>query len=275
MTSDNDIWEKIERAQAAEDSFTEAKNRAKLGKLLVERNLYQEASSHYQMAVRLFEDLGKTNHQARSLNHLGVCLVLTGQAEQAINHLSIAADLATKDLPLQAAIKGNLGLAYNTLSDYTNAIKAHKIVLETADIINDQSLRLSALINLSDSYLQDGKYQNARGFALVALDLAKTLQTQSSLILIYDLLGMICSHQADLESAVEYHRKAIQTAQSIGDLHRQGIALANQALSLERLTKLDQAYQAMREASEIFRWLNSDYQEKTHQDLIRIKNAMA
>ena len=56
----------------------------------------------------------------------------------------------------------------------------------------------------------------------------------------------------------------------IGDLLRQGIALANQALALEGLTELDQAYQLMVQAQEIFILLNSDYQVKIKKDLSRI-----
>ncbi|NOQ39541.1 MAG: tetratricopeptide repeat protein, partial [Anaerolineales bacterium] len=182
---------------------------------------------------------------------------------------------AEGDLTLRAAAGGNLGLAYSSLGDYTKAIKAHKAVLETAEGLQDQSMQLNALINLADSNLQNKNFQPALGFALVAFDIAKSLESLPSLVLIYDLLGMISSRQQDLKSAVDYHQQAYLTAKSLGDLQRQGIALANQGLALEGLTELNKALQVIEQAQEIFTMLKSDYLEKTSKDLERIKTALS
>jgi tetratricopeptide (TPR) repeat protein len=100
------------------------------------------------------------------------------------------------------------------------------------------------------------------------------LESLPSLILIYDLLGMISSRQQDLKSAVEYHQQSYLTAKSLGDLLRQGIALANQGLALEALTDLNGAFQVLEQAQEIFQLLNSDYLEKTCHHMERIRAAM-
>jgi tetratricopeptide (TPR) repeat protein len=203
--------------------------------------------------------------------------VLLDLPEQALQPLTLAIKLAEDegDLTLRAAAGGNLGLAYSANNDYAKAIEAHKSVLETAESLQDQSMQLNALINLADSNLQNKNFQSALGFALVAFDLAKSLESLPSLVLIYDLLGMISSHQQDLRSAVEYHQQAYLTAKSLGDLQRQGIALANQGLALEGLTELNRAFQVIEQAQEIFSLLKSDYLEKTSKDLERIKTALS
>ncbi len=91
-------------------------------------------------------------------------------------------------------------------------------------------------------------------------------------MIIYDLLGMISSRQGNLQTALGYHQKSLEYAQENGDILRQGIALANQALAQEGLTELDQAFRLMTQAQDIFTLLNSDYQEKTRKDLARIQN---
>ena len=193
--------------------------------------------------------------------------------ELALEELSAAKRcLKNEDHPtLKAAIEGNLGLTYSELKDYQNAAKSHKFVLETAEKIKDPSLKLNALINLADSNLLDKKYQPALGFALVALDLAKSRASKPSLVIIYDLLGMISSRQGDLKTALDYHQQSFEAAKENGDILRQGIALANQALAQEGLTELDQALQLMSQAQDIFILLNSGYQEKTSKDLVRIQ----
>jgi tetratricopeptide (TPR) repeat protein len=277
MNNIETLLEEIQAAQEAGDRFLEGQSNTKIGKLLLERNIYQDAAQYYQRAAFLFGEVNKRNHQARSLNHLGICLVLLDLPEQALQPINQAIKLADEegDLSLRAAAGGNLGLAYSALGDYAKAIKAHKAVLETAEGLQDQSMQLSALINLADSNLQNKNFQPALGFALVAFDIAKSLESLPSLVLIYDLLGMISSRQQDLRSAVDYHQQAYLTAKSLGDLQRQGIALANQGLALEGLTELSKAFQVIEQAQEIFSMLKSDYLEKTSKDLERIKTALS
>ena len=272
MSNLEKIITQIQEAELKGDQLLAAESCSNAGKIYLERNIYPEASLYFQKAAELFSQSGDLLQQAQALNQLGVCLVMSGQANQALSELSRAKKclIEGQHPTLLAAIEGNIGLAYSELKDYKSAAKSHKSVLETARKIKDPSLELNALINLADSNLQDKKYQPAQGFALVALDLAKTHGSQPSLVIIYDLLGMISARQADLKTALDYHRLAYEKAQEIGDLLRQGIALANQALALEGLTELDQAYQLMVEAQDIFILLNSDYQLKIKKDLSRI-----
>jgi tetratricopeptide (TPR) repeat protein len=272
MPNLENIIAQIQGAEEKGDPDLAAESCSIAGKIYLERNIYPEASLYFQKAADYFSQTGNLLQQAQALNQLAVCLVMSGKSNQALSELSRAKKILTdgKHPALQAAIEGNTGLAFSNLKDHSNAAKSHKSVLETARKIKDSSLELNALINLADSNLQDKKYQPAQGFALVALDLAKSLDSKSSLVIIYDLLGMISARQSDLKTALAYHRLSHETAQEIGDLLRQGIALANQALALEGLTEIDQAYQLMIEAQEIFILLNSDYQEKTKQDLSRI-----
>lgn len=267
------ILANIQQAEESGELLLAAEACSMAGKIFLERNEYLEAAHYFRKAANLFLEKGETVLQAQSLNQLGVCLVMSGSAEQAISELTSAKQsIDQNEHPnLKAAIVGNLGLAYSELKDYGQAVKSHKFVLETAEMIKDHSLKLNALINLADINLQDKKYQPALGFALVALDLAKELDSKPSLVIIYDLLGMISSRQKNLRTALTYHQQSFEAAQENGDLLRQGIALANQALAQEGLTELDRASDLMTQAQSIFILLNSDYQEKTKKDLKRIQ----
>jgi len=273
MSNLEKILTKIQDAELSGDHFLAAQACSSAGKIFLERNIYPEASLYFKKAAEYFSETGEAIQQSQVLNQLGVCLLMSGQTEQALEELANAKlCLKEEDHPtLIAAIEGNLGLAYSELKDYENAVKSHKFVLETAEKIGDPSLKLNALINLADSNLQDKNYQPALGFALVGIDLAKARDSKPSLVIIYDLLGMISSRQGDLKTALDYHQQSFEAAQENGDLLRQGIALANQALAQEGLTELDQAFQLMSQAQEIFILLNSSYQEKTTKDLVRIQ----
>lgn len=247
------------------------------GQIFLERNLYPEAGGYYREASRHFAAANDYQQQSRALNHLGICLVMEDEPRSALEVLQEALDLIEpdQDWSLRAAIQGNLGLAYSALKDHTNAIKAHKSVLKTAEAAGDDPLRLKALINLSDSNLQNKNYRSSLGFALVALDLAKSLQSEPSLVILYDLLGMISSRQGNLKEATEYHQQSYQAALELGDLLRQGIALANKGLALEGLTEMEAALEAMSQAETLFKLLNSSYLDKTQRDMERVRKAMA
>ncbi|MCK5641996.1 MAG: tetratricopeptide repeat protein [Gammaproteobacteria bacterium] len=271
------LLEEIHAAQEAGDRFSEGQSNAKIGKLLLARNIYHDAVNYYQRASNLFEEAEKYNHQARTLNHLGICQVMMAQPQRALESLNKSIELAVQegDLSLRASAAGNLGLAYSALDDYTKAVEAHKSVLKIAQDLQDQSMELNALINLADASLQNKNFKPAQGFALVAQSLAESLESTPSLVLIYDLLGMISSRGGDLRSAIDYHQQAFETARSLGDLQRQGIALANQGLALEGLTELNKAYQTMQQAQELFSRIKSDYLDKTRIDLERIRKALS
>ena len=275
MSNLEKILTELQDAELAGNHLFAAEASSAAGKIFLERNIYPEAANYFRKAASLFSETGKAIRQANMLNQLGVCLIMSAQEEQALEELAAAKSCLTdEDHPaLAAAIEGNLGLAFSGLKDYKNAARHHKSVFETAEKINDPQLKLNSLINLADSNLQDKNYQPAQGFALVALDLAKTLDSKPSLMIIYDLLGMISSRQGDLKTALEYHQQSFKSAQENGDLLRQGIALANQALAQEGLTELDLAFKLMSQAQDTFILLNSDYQEKTSKDLERIQSS--
>ncbi len=276
MSKLEEILIEIQDAESNGDHLLAAEACSTAGKIFLERNIYPEAAIYFDKAANLFSLTNNLIRRAKSLNQLGVCLVMSGQADQALQELDSAKlCLEKQDHPaLAAAIEGNIGLAHSKMNNHKKAAKSHKAALETAEKIADPVLKLNALINLADSNLQDKKYQPALGFALVALDLAKALDSTPSLMIIYDLLGMISSRQGDIKTAFSYHQQSYEFAQENGDILRQGIALANQALAQEGLTELDQAFRMMTQAQAIFTLLNSDYQEKTKKDLRRIQRGL-
>ena len=131
MNNIESLLEEIKTARTTGDTFLEAQSNAKIGKLLLERNIYQDAVQYYQRAGDLFGEDNRINHQSRSLNHLGICLVMLNQPKQAIKPLTTAQKLAEADgdLSLSASSGGNLGLAHSALNDYTKAIKSPKSLL--------------------------------------------------------------------------------------------------------------------------------------------------
>jgi tetratricopeptide (TPR) repeat protein len=271
-----DLLSEIQEAEQSDDSTKKAAACVEMGRALFGRNQYKEAADYYLQASLIYIREDQIVLHANALNHLGVCWVMTGQPDEALDSLTCALESLDPDQEpaLWAAIQGNLGLAYSALQDHRQAFQAHKAVMETAESLGDENLQLNALINLADCSLQEKKYRPAQGFALVALDLAKKLKSSPAKMVIYDLLGMISSRLGDLRTALDYHQLAWQEAREAGSLLRQGIALANQGLALEGLTNLDQAAANLEKAKDIFSRVSPEYLEKTRSDLERIRRSI-
>ena len=73
----------IQDALGSDDWLAAGKAHAKVGQIFLERNLYQEAAQHYQEAINLFDSVGENKLMARSLNHLGICRVMTKESAAA------------------------------------------------------------------------------------------------------------------------------------------------------------------------------------------------
>lgn len=267
----------LQEAKENGDESGQAQAHADLGKYFLTRNNYREASQHYQTSSQIYTELGMKQHLIRVLNHLGVCKIMLGQPEEAIQDLQRALNLHEEGEPnkhLKSAILGNLGLAYSRLSDYTKALQFHRSAFDLSEDLQDPQLQLQAQVNVADVQLHAGHADQAHRTALKALALAKEIDAKRSMISVLDLLGMISTRRGDLRTAIDYHSQAAQAAEEIGDLQRQGIALANKALALEGLTELEEAQQTMQEAQEIFTTLQSNYRKKTQKDLQRIKKGL-
>ena len=263
-------------ARDSGDKRTQAREHAALGKRYVRRNNYREGLRHYRKAAGLFRTLGMEEHHSRSLNHLGVCHLMLDDPHQALETLQRALDVPPGALKadVRGAILGNMGLAYTSVGDYTKAVECHRQVLEIARQNRLQSLELQALVNLGETNRQSGHLPQAIRRCHQARNLALEVNDQPSLIAIYDTLGMTASRQGNLKEARTYHHRAGEIALETGDLLRQAIALANEALALEGLTDLNNALPLMRQAHHIFQSLGSNYSKKTRKDLRRIKKGL-
>jgi len=100
MNTIESLLEEIQAAQKTGDRFLEGQANTKIGKLLLERNIYHNAAQYYQRAAFLFGEINRQNHQARALNHLGICLVLLDLPEQALQPLNQAIKLADDEVDL-------------------------------------------------------------------------------------------------------------------------------------------------------------------------------
>ncbi len=273
----DDLFTALEEARQRGDRAAQGNLHLRIGDSWMARGNWPAAQEAYQQAAALLSGEEQPRALCAALLHLGAVEAMTGNPHAAVAHLQDALPLAESlgDRGLQARIYGNLGIAYAAGQDYAHAIEFHHEAMDIAIEIGDKALEVQAQINLADGYYQSGSYTQALGFALVALDAVRAQKMPAAEVMTLEILGMIYARKLNMRKAAEYHQQAADLAARLGDVERQGMALANKALALEALTELETARDAMQEAQALLRQVGSGYLAKTEKDLQRVLAALS
>lgn len=259
-----------------EDDAERAQRLDRSGRSNFQGRRYTAASRDYGAAARLYQQERRTVLAARSRIHQAACFLMVNDPDRALEILGEAESvIASLDDPqLRAALAGNRGLARAAQGEYQQAAACHKQVLEIGEGLGDDSLRLQAQIHLADSYLGEGRTRQALGFALVARDLAQTLDRPAPLVKVHNLLGLITARRENHQSALEHLRTAQSLAQKTGSLPELALSLANQALSQEALTNNQRAVELMTRALDLMKQTQTGDQNQARRDLDRMKSGL-
>lgn len=272
----NDLFVALEDARQQGDRAAQGNLHLRIGDAWTAQGNWPAAREAYQQAAALLSGEEQPRALCAALLHLGAVEALRGKPFEAVSHLQEALRLAESlgDRGLQARIYGNLGIAYAAGQDYDHAIEFHHEAMDIAIEIGDKVLEAQAQINLADGYYQSGSYTQALGFALVALDAVRLQKLPAAEVMTLEILGMIYARKLNMRKSAEYHQQAADLAARLGDVERQGMALANKALALEALTELEAARQTMQQAQSLLRQAGSAYLPKTEKDLQRVLQAL-
>jgi CHAT domain-containing protein len=144
----------------------------------------------------------------------------------------------------QAAL-GNIGLAYNALGDYTQAVQYYQQQLALAKHMGNPQAEANALGNLGNTYRALGYYVKALEHQQQCLAIMRKLhnlqgegQTLANMANVYEVLG-------DYSKAIDLHQQSLKIARSINNDR-------GSAASLSNLGTLESSLQHYREANDYY-----------------------
>jgi len=163
-----------------------------LGTIRLGRSEFDQAEPHLRKAVAL-RGTDRPASRAEALNSLGVLLILTERADEAIGVLKEAAEEVLNREPWLAM--GNLGWAYIDCGDYDEAID----VLRRA--LFDQPRFCVGMFRLGQAYYHKGEYESAEAQlrSAVTIEEAGCEQMQEA----HHLLGMTYLRLGREEEAID------------------------------------------------------------------------
>jgi tetratricopeptide (TPR) repeat protein len=179
----------------------------------------ERARKHYESALRLAQEGGKTQFIGELHNNLGQLYRLTSQLDEAVTHYqqAVQASKEAHNLPLVASATNNLAYVYRLQGDLSQADVLCRVALALRK-------RLGIERDLAYSYLTSGEIDRDRGdlenaerytkLALRSFDKVSEIRGQ---ITAYRSLANVRRHLAQYEEAEAYIKQGLALAREIGD----------------------------------------------------------
>jgi len=168
--------------------------------------------------------LAKTsNNLHQSLN----VLILKGQNEYFSSNY--------EDSVLLAKVNLNLGMVYDELEDYDEAISFFQKAIRISQSINDSSITAKTYQNIAISYQNKDDLTKALEYNEKANQLAILKKDTTMIIDVINNFGTIAYDQKNLTKSLDYYSKALNLYKKIND--RKGVAMAYNNIGLVYLDK--------------------------------------
>lgn len=182
-----------------------------------------EAASYYSQAVQLVP----TNAIYRQ--RYGWLLIDIGNAQGAISQFDEVARLSrtSRDLFLEGAALGSLGVAYTNLGQYSKVLEYYEQALSIHRKGGHVSGEAEALDSLGNAYTNLGQYSKAIEYHTQALAINRKMGNVQGVASVLGNLGVVYAHLGQYPKAVDYFVQALAIHRKIGNVRNEGNNLGN------------------------------------------------
>lgn len=230
--------------------------------LLRADELYQEGEIHVVEGLRLFDEnqknieLGQkwasvhaeTIEDAATLaleypDRGANCLYLRQKPLERIRWLRTALEIAHARGygRAEASLLGKIGLAFQDLRQFSEAIEYHSTQLNLAEKLNDQEIWAEAACNLGIAYDDLNILETAQEWYLAAAKISETTSNLRVKERVYGNLGMVYLKLEKYSEAIQRFKEHLKLACEHGDLWSEGNALTNLGIAEYKLHKYELA----------------------------------
>ncbi|HEV3414403.1 MAG TPA: tetratricopeptide repeat-containing sensor histidine kinase [Puia sp.] len=219
-----------------------------------------KAKEIYQECIRLNQQLGNAHTLLNSYINLGAIYNRLGLYDSALlllnEGLRIGKPLEEKGTDDLTDLYNNLGNTYYYLKKYEQSITYFRGNYNH-DLAGHSPSRLADIwldvLNMADSYSEEGVYDSAGKYADLALQLARQLNSKSKESDSYQVLSQLYEHRGDYKKAWEYQRQ----------WYSRDTALVN-GETYKAIAELQEKYQARERENEKLLLQSEINQQKFH-----------
>jgi tetratricopeptide (TPR) repeat protein len=199
--------------------------------------------------------IGDREGEGSHLGNLGIAYNNLSEYQKAIEYYEQALTILREigNQKGEGSHLGNLGNAYLNLGEYKKAIEYYEKALAIAREINDRKSESSHLGNLGSVYLQLNEYQKAQEYYEQALTIAEEIGNRQHEGMWLGNLGNTSSHLGEHQKTLKYYEQALAIAREIGDQQAEGVWLGNLGVVHKELGEQEKAVEYYEQALEIAR----------------------
>lgn len=196
-----------------------------MGRLLVLKGDYANATKYLQTSVQLFELMEDKNGIAKVYGNLGNLFMRQGKYEEAKSYFkqSIEISRSINEIP-NAQIVANLGITYMNQGKYEEAISCQQEQLILSQRSNDKQGMADLYTKLGIVYFDKGDYDEALENYLKGLELSEELGNKQLTAIATGCIGTVYERKGDYDKAMHNFERDLLLCEELGD--KQGIAIA-------------------------------------------------
>ena len=182
-------------------------------------NRVQEAIQSWEEALEIYQQRKNVEGEGTTLGRIGLAYERLGNYLQAVDYFerALAIVKATGDNQLEATILGNLGNNYLRLSKYPQAITAFDRSMTLWQQLGDRAAEGQVLRGLGNVQIALGNYEKALSLHKKSLNIAQALKDNEGLVYSHNSLGTIYTNQGEYEQARQQYQNSLRIIQSLGN----------------------------------------------------------
>jgi CHAT domain-containing protein/Flp pilus assembly protein TadD len=178
-----------------------------------QNNQIEAAIETWQKALTLYRQQQDFSGESLTLGRMGLAYEALEDYPQAVDYFEQTLAIAKKidNIQLEASILGNLGNNYLRLSNYPRAIEAYQQSLTLWRQLGDRAAEGQVLRGLGNVQIALGNYDKALDFHQQSLAITRSFNDREGLIYSYNSLGAISANQGNYQQASQYYQQSLDT----------------------------------------------------------------
>ena len=243
----------LDIAREIGDRPTVANGWANLGIAHRAMGSFSPAIDSLQKALALHRELQNASAEQLVLKNLGNAYALIGDYDQALTYQRQSLDLAQQhnDQRGISSALGSIGATYANQGQYGKAIAQYQQSLDIARQTGDRKVEGYTLINIGLTHHANRDFPNALKYYRQSLDIAQEIGDRWLEAEALSSLGIVSEGLQDFEGAIDYYDQGFAIFQAIGARNEQAKTLNNQAHTLLKFGKHQDAEVHLRHAIKI------------------------
>ena len=210
----------------------------------------RDSARHYlELSLALSRTNGFKSIERMALNGLGLNQWNSGRFEQALKNFSEALDINRQHFPdskeSEANYLSNIGLIYQELKQFANAISYHQAALAIRDSLGLVGPKAISMANLGVCHKNLENFESAEQAYTEAIQLAREANNMRMYYSLHGNLGNLYLDSQQYDKAVAYLKKSLDRTEGVGQ---------NPKSDLSTYSNLVGAYNAMGLAHEALRY---------------------